>query len=153
MTPASESRCRWADHHLSNSLPMLLGHYSSLHSFCSTQWHYTPKHGSWLDMAESELGVLSSQCLDRRIPDQGDPAQLRAPRADPALPDPQGPEHHGASISRPACLGPACVAPSLGTRRCGEGGETDPQSRPAPVPASPPMQGCLPIASLMMCSA
>ena len=34
------------------------------------EWHYTPKHGSWLDMAESELGVLSSQCLDRRISDQ-----------------------------------------------------------------------------------
>ena len=33
MTPASESRCRWADHHLSNSFPMLLGHHSSLHSF------------------------------------------------------------------------------------------------------------------------
>jgi hypothetical protein len=32
--------------------------------------HYTPKHGSWLDMAEVELGVLSSQCLDRRIPDK-----------------------------------------------------------------------------------
>ena len=27
------------------------------------EWHYTPKHGSWLDMAESELGVLASQCL------------------------------------------------------------------------------------------
>ena len=34
------------------------------------EWIYTPKHGSWLDMAESELGVLSSQCLDRRIPDK-----------------------------------------------------------------------------------
>ncbi|MGH9353482.1 MAG: IS630 family transposase [Terriglobia bacterium] len=34
------------------------------------EWHYTPKHGSWLDLAESELGVLSSQCLDRRIPDK-----------------------------------------------------------------------------------
>jgi hypothetical protein len=33
------------------------------------EWHYTPKHGSWLDMAESELSVLSSQCLDRRIAD------------------------------------------------------------------------------------
>jgi hypothetical protein len=31
------------------------------------EWHYTPKHGSWLDMAESELSVLSCQCLDRRI--------------------------------------------------------------------------------------
>jgi hypothetical protein len=29
--------------------------------------HYTPKHGSWLNMAETELGVLSRQCLDRRI--------------------------------------------------------------------------------------
>jgi hypothetical protein len=34
------------------------------------EWHFTPKHGSWLDLAESELGVLSCQCLDRRIPDK-----------------------------------------------------------------------------------
>jgi uncharacterized small protein (DUF1192 family) len=34
------------------------------------EWHYTPKHGSWLDMAESELSVLSTQCLNRRIPDK-----------------------------------------------------------------------------------
>jgi hypothetical protein len=34
------------------------------------EWHYTAKHGSWLDLAESELGVLSSQCLDRRIPNK-----------------------------------------------------------------------------------
>ena len=33
--------------------------------------HYTPKHGSWLNMAESELGVLARQCLDRRIPSRG----------------------------------------------------------------------------------
>jgi hypothetical protein len=31
--------------------------------------HYTPKHGSWLTIAESELSVLSRQCLDRRVPD------------------------------------------------------------------------------------
>jgi transposase len=31
--------------------------------------HYTPKHGSWLNMAETELSVLTKQCLDRRIPD------------------------------------------------------------------------------------
>ena len=31
------------------------------------EWHYTPKHGSWLNMAETELSVLSSQCLDRRL--------------------------------------------------------------------------------------
>lgn len=30
-------------------------------------FHYTPKHGSWLNMAEIELGVLQRQCLDRRI--------------------------------------------------------------------------------------
>ncbi len=34
------------------------------------QFHYTPKHGSWLNMAEIELSVLSRQCLDRRIPNQ-----------------------------------------------------------------------------------
>ena len=32
--------------------------------------HYTPKHGSWLNMAEIELGVLARQRLDRRIPGQ-----------------------------------------------------------------------------------
>lgn len=31
------------------------------------EFHFTPKHGSWLDMAEIELSVLSRQCLDRRI--------------------------------------------------------------------------------------
>jgi hypothetical protein len=37
------------------------------------EFHYTPKHGSWLNMAEVELSVLSGQCLDRRI---GDPNAL-----------------------------------------------------------------------------
>ena len=32
--------------------------------------HYTPKHGSWLNMAEIELGILAGQCLDRRLPDR-----------------------------------------------------------------------------------
>jgi hypothetical protein len=32
--------------------------------------HYTPKHGSWLNMAETELGILSRQCLDRRLEDR-----------------------------------------------------------------------------------
>ena len=32
--------------------------------------HYTPKHGSWLNIAEIELSVLSRQCLSRRIPDR-----------------------------------------------------------------------------------
>lgn len=33
------------------------------------EFHYTPKHGSWLNMAEIELSVFSRQCLSRRIPD------------------------------------------------------------------------------------
>jgi hypothetical protein len=32
--------------------------------------HHTPKHGSWLNMAEIELGILQRQCLDRRLGDQ-----------------------------------------------------------------------------------
>jgi hypothetical protein len=34
------------------------------------EFHDTPKHGSWLNLAQIELSVLSRQCLDRRIPDQ-----------------------------------------------------------------------------------
>ena len=33
-------------------------------------FHYTPKHASWLNMAEIEIGVLDRQCLDRRLPDR-----------------------------------------------------------------------------------
>jgi len=34
---------------------------------CRLEFHYTPKHGSWLNMVEAEIAVLSRQCLDRRI--------------------------------------------------------------------------------------
>lgn len=34
---------------------------------CRLQFHYVPKHASWLSMVEIEIGVLRSQCLDRRI--------------------------------------------------------------------------------------
>ena len=34
------------------------------------EWHYTPVHGSWLDMAEIELSVLARQCLDQRFEDK-----------------------------------------------------------------------------------
>lgn len=34
------------------------------------EFHYTPKHGSWLNMAEIEFSALTRQCLDRRIPDE-----------------------------------------------------------------------------------
>src|SRR5437867_890648 len=42
------------------------------------EWHYTPKHGSWLNLAESELGVLSP--APHRVPDVGSAGE-RAPRA------------------------------------------------------------------------
>ncbi len=35
--------------------------------FQRLEFHYTPKHASWLNMAEIEIGVLRGQCLDRRI--------------------------------------------------------------------------------------
>jgi len=34
------------------------------------EFHHTPKHGSWLDMAEIEFSVFARQCLNRRIPDE-----------------------------------------------------------------------------------
>ena len=37
------------------------------------EFHYTPKHGSWLNMAEIEFSVFSNQCLNRRIEDEETP--------------------------------------------------------------------------------
>jgi len=33
------------------------------------EWHYTPKHGSWLDMAEIEIGIMCRQALAKQLPD------------------------------------------------------------------------------------
>jgi hypothetical protein len=49
------------------------------------EWRYTPKHGSWLNIAESELSVVSSQCLDRRIPAKSRPGRLSATGNTPKL--------------------------------------------------------------------
>jgi hypothetical protein len=35
------------------------------------EFHYTPKHGSWLNMAETEINIMDQQCLDRRLDSQG----------------------------------------------------------------------------------
>lgn len=35
------------------------------------EFHYTPKHGSWLNMAETEISIMDQQCLDRRLDSQG----------------------------------------------------------------------------------
>ena len=40
------------------------------HLLSRLEIHYTLKHGSWLNMAEIEIGVMNGQCLDRRIPEQ-----------------------------------------------------------------------------------
>ena len=51
------------------------------------EWHYTPKHGSWLNIAEIEFAALAAQCLDRRIASE---AELRAesrPGCAPAMED------------------------------------------------------------------
>ena len=56
--------------HTRKSLTDFYGESVGAESWNRFTIHYTPKHGSWLDLAESELGVLSSQCLDRRIPDK-----------------------------------------------------------------------------------
>ena len=48
--------------------------------------HYTPKHGSWLNMAEIETGVMARQCLDRRIPGPESPAKGNSSVAGPAQP-------------------------------------------------------------------
>ncbi|MGZ3301601.1 MAG: transposase, partial [Isosphaeraceae bacterium] len=34
------------------------------------EFHYTPKHGSWVNMAETEIGIMNGQCLDRRLDSQ-----------------------------------------------------------------------------------
>jgi hypothetical protein len=52
---------------LQASTPGPAGARSGCHSH---ELHYTPKHGSWLNMAEIELSVLAEQCLDRRLADR-----------------------------------------------------------------------------------
>jgi DDE superfamily endonuclease len=37
------------------------------HILDKIEWHYTPKHGSWLNMAETEIRIMNGQCLDRRM--------------------------------------------------------------------------------------
>jgi len=40
-------------------------------AYCNgLEFHFTPKHASWLNMAEIEIGNMNQQCLDRRIPNK-----------------------------------------------------------------------------------
>ena len=48
----------------------VLGRRAAARLLRRVQFHHTPKHASWLNMAEIEIGILSRQCLDRRIPNR-----------------------------------------------------------------------------------
>lgn len=48
----------------------VLGKRAATRLLKRVRFHYTPKHGSWLNMAEIEIGILTRQCLDRRIIDR-----------------------------------------------------------------------------------
>ena len=48
----------------------VLGQRAATKLLRRVQFHYTPKHASWLNMAEIEIGVLSRQCLNRRVADR-----------------------------------------------------------------------------------
>ena len=53
--------------HFRKSFDDVLGQRAAAKLLRRVQFHYTPKHASWLNMAEIEIGILSRQCLDRRI--------------------------------------------------------------------------------------
>lgn len=48
----------------------VLGVRAARHLLRRVVFHYTPKHASWLNTAEIEIGVLDRQCLDRRLPNR-----------------------------------------------------------------------------------
>jgi len=56
--------------HFRKSFEDVLGHRAADKLLRRVRFHYTPKHASWLNMAEIEIGILSRQCLDRRLPDR-----------------------------------------------------------------------------------
>ena len=53
--------------HFKKSFDDVLGKHAASKLLRRVQFHYTPKHASWLNMAEIEIGILSRQCLDRRV--------------------------------------------------------------------------------------
>ena len=55
------------------------------------EFHYTPKHGSWLNLAEIEFSVLSRSCLRQRLPDED---ALRWEVGASSCPPQRGPNHH-----------------------------------------------------------
>jgi hypothetical protein len=56
--------------HFRKSFEDVLGVKAAQEMLRRVEFHYTPKHASWLNMAEIEIGILDRQCLDRRLPNQ-----------------------------------------------------------------------------------
>ena len=56
--------------HFRKSFEDVLGARAAARLLRRVQFHYTPKHASWLNMAEIEIGILTRQCLDRRLADR-----------------------------------------------------------------------------------
>jgi DDE superfamily endonuclease len=54
--------------HFAKCFVDVLGENRAAKLLSRIEFHYTPHHGSWLNMAEIEIGILDKQCLDRRIP-------------------------------------------------------------------------------------
>ena len=61
--------------HFRASFEAVLGLEAATAFLSRLEFHYTPKHASWLNMAEIEIGILDRQCTGRRI---GDEARLRS---------------------------------------------------------------------------
>jgi hypothetical protein len=55
--------------HFRSCFEEVLGRKEATRLLRRVEFHYTPKHASWLNMAEIEIGILDRQCLDRRLPD------------------------------------------------------------------------------------
>jgi hypothetical protein len=56
--------------HFRSCFEEILGRKAAARLLRRVKFHYTPKHASWLNMAEIEIGILDRQCLDRRWPDR-----------------------------------------------------------------------------------
>lgn len=56
--------------HFRSSFEEVLGHSAAAALLRRIEFHHTPKHASWLNMAEIEIGILERQCLGRRLQDQ-----------------------------------------------------------------------------------
>jgi len=58
--------------HSEKSLVFAFGEEKAKQMMRQMKFHFTPKHASWLNMAEIEIGILSRQCLKRRIPERSE---------------------------------------------------------------------------------